>query len=102
MDDEYRLVDYLTKDPLASNLALYPIFFDSNKELFYGWSSYWSQTYLTQMDAKGNITGRIPSYESEITLSQDGKYIFLYDKASVDLFRINTAIFNSKIQLTVD
>ncbi len=104
LNDEGKLIDYATKNPLGVNIMVYPAFFDRNKELFYGWNTYSSQSYLTQMDAKGNVIGRIPSSENQhqMTLSPDGKYVFLYSNYDADLFRINTAIFNSRIQLTID
>lgn len=101
-NNNYKLVDYPSKRDLGISIPLYGVALDKEKELFYGWSSYYSQNFLTKLDAKGNQLGRIPAYECEVTLSADGKYLFIYEAGNADLYRVNTDVFTARKKLIID
>ncbi|TCR08622.1 hypothetical protein EDF66_103169 [Sphingobacterium sp. JUb20] len=98
-DDNNNLIDYNTKQTIASSLPFTSSIIDKSKELLYGWSYKDSQMFISQMDAKGNLIGRIPSYYYEFRLSLDGKYLIVNDEGRGDLYRVNTAVFKGKYKV---
>ncbi|WPL47082.1 BACON domain-containing protein [Sphingobacterium bambusae] len=101
INDDNRLIDYYTKADLGARLSVYPIFLDKNTERFYGWSSSNQQYFLTQLDAKGNVIARIPGYQNDMLLSDDGKYIYIYDAGNADLYQMSTEVFNGRRKIAV-
>ena len=102
VSDEHTLIDYQTKKDLGVRFEITSVLLDKHTERFYGWSYRNHQDFLSQLDIKGNVLASIPAYPVDLLLSDDGKFLYLYEASNADLYRISIDVFNVRRKVSVN
>jgi hypothetical protein len=92
------LVNYDTNQKISYGLSFRSSVLDKERELWYGWTGYYSSNYLGIMDFQGKILNKIPAYQSNFFLTKDAKYL-IFASSNGDLFRIPSKIFHERFSI---